>query len=408
MNSKLKYLVLPTFSAVLALSSSVQADLISFDPTGSGHGIANVALIDQAPGNALVERIGASNFLLHQYEANLISMGFSDSTTAFINGSGGNYFTFVADTSSFAMYAASAPGDSLTGTGFETDKPILQAHVATAPWTLLSVISNEPVNLDQSSNGNQLGLQQSVFALGISTGTLVVDSVNSGYFPTLKPGEGLAALINSNLETPFRQVDPNLSWAGMAGPINGTGSDVLLQMDSLMTLMAAPGISPLVPILPVMDLPGGLGWELDFPITTDAPLFVDPAVATGFDYFSDSGPNFTSVILPHIGDGEFALYLWNGIDWQFDTTLAAGIQHSFGVSGVDRFRITGIETSAGLDPNSVTAFVTGLTFSGTGQESMRMVPITQEISVVSEPGTLAAIMMGVGVMGLMVRCRRIS
>jgi hypothetical protein len=192
----------------------------------------------------------------------------------------------------------------------------------------------------------------------------------------------------------------------MTGSINGAGSNVLLEMDSLMSLIAAPGISPLVPILPTVGLPGGLGWELDFPITTDAPLFIDPAVATGFDYFSDSGPNFTSVILPDLGDGEFALYLWNGFDWQFDTTLAAGIQHSFGASGVDRFRITGIETSAGLDPHSVTAFVTGLTFSGTGQESMRMIPITQEVSVVSEPGTLAAVMVGLGMMGFMVRHRK--
>lgn len=406
MNSKLKYLALPAFSAALALPLVAQADLFSFDPTGSGHGIANVAAIDQAFGNALVEKLGASNFLLHQYQANLSSMVFNDGTLAFINGSGGNYFTFVADTSTFAMYAASAPGNSLAGTGFETDKPILQAHLASAPSTIFSILDNTPVNLDQTRNGNQWGLEQTVTARGLSSGTLIVDSVDSGYFPSLTPGEGLAARINSNLETPFRAEDPSLRWAGTIGQINGSGTNVLLQMDSLMSLIAVPGISPLVPILPIVGLPGGLGWEFDFPIIPDVPLFIDPAVATGYDYFSDSGSNFTSVILPDIGDGEFALYLWNGFDWQFDTALTAGTQHSFGTSGVDRFRITGIETSAGLDPNSVTAFVTGLTFSGTGQESMRMIPITQEVSVVSEPGTLAAVMVGFGMMGFMVRRRK--
>lgn len=45
------------------------------------------------------------------------------------------------------------------------------------------------------------------------------------------------------------------------------------------------------------------------------------------------------------------------------------------MGGVDRFRVLGIESSAGLDPNNVTAFVTGLAFVTDGQFTGTMTPI---------------------------------
>ncbi len=118
-------------------------------------------------------------------------------------------------------------------------------------------------------------------------------------------------------------------------------------------------------------------------------MFIDPVVTTGYDYFVDSGPNFASVQLPSIGDDLFNLYLWDSGLWKFDSILGAGQQHSFGTSGVDRFRIDGIEASAGLDPNDPAAFVTGLTFVDAGAVSMRMVALTEQTSGVPEPSLLA-------------------
>ena len=47
------------------------------------------------------------------------------------------------------------------------------------------------------------------------------------------------------------------------------------------------------------------------------------------------------------------------------------------------------ETSAGLDPNDPTAFVTGLNFTGTGTIEMTMTPITEEVGgVIPEPSSL--------------------
>lgn len=160
---------------------------------------------------------------------------------------------------------------------------------------------------------------------------------------------------------------------------------------------AARGFTPQNPILPTVSSTSG--WQFDLAIPNGL-LYIDPQVAVGYDYLLDSGPNFTSVLLPGVGDNQFSLYLWNGTEWAFDSTLNAGIAHAFGGAGVDRFRITGIETSAGLDPNSLTAFVTGLTFAGTGHASLHMSPLVQ---VVPEPETYAMLLAGLGLLGWRMR-----
>jgi len=160
------------------------------------------------------------------------------------------------------------------------------------------------------------------------------------------------------------------------------------------------GFTPQNPILPAVS--SANGWQFDLTIPNGL-LYIDPQVAVGYDYLLDSGPNFTSVLLPSAGDNQFSLYLWNGSEWTFDSTLNAGIEHVFGGAGVDRFRITGIETSAGLDPNSPTAFVTGLTFAGTGHASMHMSPLVQ---AVPEPETYAMLIAGLGLLGWRVRKAR--
>jgi hypothetical protein len=105
-------------------------------------------------------------------------------------------------------------------------------------------------------------------------------------------------------------------------------------------------------------------------------IFIDPPVAVGYDYAIGPGdPNFASVLLPDVGDGVYELHRWNGTAWVFDRLLTAGVPHSFPAGGVDRFRIKGIEASAGLDPTNPVAFVTGLTFTASGQFTGTMKPI---------------------------------
>ena len=133
-----------------------------------------------------------------------------------------------------------------------------------------------------------------------------------------------------------------------------------------------PGSSPDNPLLPIVT---DDGFDFDFNIgDINDRIFIDPVVAIGYDYIVNSGPNFQSVLLPTgIGDDQYDLHVFNtGANAFVDSgvDIAGGIAHNFGLGGVDRFRILGIETNAGLDPNDPLAFVTGLTFSGTGQVNM--------------------------------------
>lgn len=148
-------------------------------------------------------------------------------------------------------------------------------------------------------------------------------------------------------------------------------------------------------------------WHFNFNVgsITDR-IFIDPAVAIGYDYFVDSGPLFSSVVLPTgIGDGLFDLWGWNPLtlSW-FDTgsDITGGVPFDFAAGGIDRFRILGVEESAGLDPTNTRAFRTGLTFASPGTVSMRQVALSN----VPEPGTALAGWAICGILGLS-RVRRL-
>jgi len=157
-----------------------------------------------------------------------------------------------------------------------------------------------------------------------------------------------------------------------------------------------PGVSADFPLLPATTVDGG--WKFGFSVTdTTQPFFTDPLVAIGYDYFVDSGPNFASVLPPSVGDNLYDLWLWDDaagswLDSGID--LTGGSQYDFATGGIDKFRLLGIEPSAGLDPADDTAFVTGLWFTHTGLVSMRQVPISFDTEAVPAPGALALLCVG--------------
>lgn len=134
--------------------------------------------------------------------------------------------------------------------------------------------------------------------------------------------------------------------------------------------------------------------------------FIDPLVATGFEYkIGDGDPNFKTVqVATAVGDDKYDIYIWDGSAWVpvkfdlglnevFDFTLA-GLE-----AGVNQFQIRGIEEEAGLNPFNVTAFVTGLTFMSEGRFTGTMQAIIAEVSV-PEPGTLLLLAAALAALGL--------
>jgi hypothetical protein len=136
----------------------------------------------------------------------------------------------------------------------------------------------------------------------------------------------------------------------------------------------------------------------------NGPLWFDPAVAVGYDYQVDSGPNISGVELPAgFGDDQYDVYYYDEALMQFVFAATVGDAEpldltTFDAAGFARIRVLGIETDAMLDPGDPLAFPTGLTFLTAGQVELTMTSIT----AVPAPSSLLLVAIA-AVVGL---CRR--
>jgi hypothetical protein len=174
------------------------------------------------------------------------------------------------------------------------------------------------------------------------------------------------------------------------------------------------GQTPSNPLLPAPAIPGDPSFQFVTQINAGDPgignrfLFIDPDVAVGYDYTVTGGPNFASALVPDplpLGDSEFLLEL--GSFGNFP--LIAGTPFdllSVNPLGFSSFRISGINTNELLDPTNPAAFVTGITFTGTGTVKVTQTPIIQNTDPVSTPEPSSLLGLGLLGGGLMLTRRR--
>ena len=186
-------------------------------------------------------------------------------------------------------------------------------------------------------------------------------------------------------------------------PFNNNNAQILRRSSSFFAFTPLSGDNP-----PDVALPTVVNGVYNFNITQVGPgniTFIDPFVAIGYDYATGPGdPNFASVLLPNVGDGQFTL-AFTDVTGAQSVSLAQGSQYFFGAGGVSAFRVSDIETSAGLDPADATAFITGLSFTANGSFTGTMTPITVFVPV-PEPGRFVLAALGLLVIGARLRRQR--
>ena len=274
--------------------SAFAASTVTFSPTGTPGGNITIGALDQSPGNALA--IGASagsapgtNFNL-TYQANLATANNGLGVPIYLNGSTGNFFTFVAGfretvtgnsivggngvltfgfgantagvsaTNFFYMYAMSAPGSDLNGTGFVGTAPILTGHFVSTNYVssfTANGVSNPPAKLDQFGTDNYG--TGTIIGAGSTTATIVIDAFSTAFFPDLVLG-ATTSFINTSQNLAFFQTDPsacfslngtsatnatctaanNQAGVGSVGAVNGiNGPNTIFQADANMSFLRA-------------------------------------------------------------------------------------------------------------------------------------------------------------------------
>lgn len=293
-----KFKALAVAAGLAASLSAFASSTITFDPTGTvgTAGDVKVGSFDQSPGNALAiganarSTVGTTFNLV--YQANLGTLNNSNGAAFFLNGTGGNYFTFVAgfneiitgntinpttgvgtltfgfgpsnanaitSTNFFYMYAQSTAGSDLTGTGFVGATPILSGHFVSTGYVsafTANGLGTSPTALDGFGDNNYSGVT-SIVGAGSTVATLVIDGFNAAYFPDLVVG-ATSSLINTSQNLAFNQTNPSgvfsadgrtapaLAGVGSVGSVNGiSGPNTIFQADANQSFTVAAVPEPM-------------------------------------------------------------------------------------------------------------------------------------------------------------------
>ena len=197
--------------------------------------------------------------------------------------------------------------------------------------------------------------------MGLITGFMTVGTVNQGFVGN---SGGFETLMVPGSDETFPE---GINNAGQVIGLYYTGGGTVIR-----GFIATP-VS-----LPTGTTSGG-AYTFSVNVIPNFPIFIDPAVAVGFDYAIGKGnPKFATVRLPiGIGDSRYRLKVEGR---KFD--LAGGDLLDFRThgfpGGVSAFRVSCIEVEALLDPANPQAFPTEVSFVAAGQFTGTMKPIVRD------------------------------
>jgi hypothetical protein len=177
----------------------------------------------------------------------------------------------------------------------------------TIRWTLSGNLSNKRVQVYlHDAMGKRFWVNGSSISASINSITIPNGELEDGkkYTARIKvfekdPNTGLPLSQTETFIdfTPLVNGDPNSVFLPTVGIDSNTGDDL------------------------------GASYYFDVDVTASTPIFIDPAIAVGYEYQIGSGdPLFESVTLPSLGDNNYQLWLYNGSGWSYSTDIAANSQ----------------------------------------------------------------------------------
>jgi hypothetical protein len=168
------------------------------------------------------------------------------------------------------------------------------------------------------------------------------------------------------------------------------------------------GSTPQNPILPTGSAPND-GYTFTFDVTNANRVFIDPPVATGYD-FAITGSQFTSALFTSPLNDLDGYQLFSADGSTLLGNVLIGQVFNFS-SPLSAFRLRGINPANLLVPGDPTAFVSGFTFSSLANVTITQTPFVENYTpptngAVPEPATWLSMIAGLGMVGGAMRRRQ--